>query len=339
MELQLRRAARAPGWSTRLLERRSGDAGRARAAAALLRGGEDPARAGRRGARRCRRTSCTCTTCSRSLGPRGARGRARRRRARGAPPPQPPPVLRDRRGLARRRPVLSLPRPAHAPRRWCSTAAARCPSPRPTRPASRCTSRHGRGAWTLRGRRAAGPREQLARHGLPARAAGGAAATTCPTEAFADAIARGRGRLRARGRAALRGEGHRRGDPRRRARRRAAAGGGRRAASGPRWPRLADELRRPGRVPRTRRPRRASPSCSPARRRCCALALSTSSRRYAAMEAMAAGVPVLAARLGGLPETGGPGALRAAGRRRRAGRAACASSGRARRSATRRARR
>ena len=43
-----------------------------------------------------------------------ARGRARGRRARGAPPPQLPPVLLDRRGVPRRRAVLSLPPPVHA---------------------------------------------------------------------------------------------------------------------------------------------------------------------------------------------------------------------------------
>ena len=68
--------------------------------------------AGGRACALCRPTWSTCTTCSRSIGPRGAGGGARRRRPRGAPPPQPAPLLRDRGGLARRRAVLSLPRPA-----------------------------------------------------------------------------------------------------------------------------------------------------------------------------------------------------------------------------------
>ena len=189
---------------------------------------------------------------------------------------------------------------------------------------SRCTSRPCSTAvdrFVAPSRWAAG---QLARLGLPRRAAGRCCRHYLPDGGVRRAIARGGGRLRARGGAALGGEGRRHGDPRRRRAPACRCGWRARARSARRLAALAGELRRAGRVPRARRPRAHRASCSPARRCCSMPSRYHEIAPYAAMEAMAAGVPVVASRLGGLPELVEPGALRAAGRRRRAGRAGCA---------------
>ena len=87
---------------------------------------------------------------------RPCRGALHRRAGR-PPPAQPAALLRDRRGLARRRPVLSLPRAPDAARPGASTAAARCRSPPPTPPRWRSTSRRCSTRSTASSRRATGP--------------------------------------------------------------------------------------------------------------------------------------------------------------------------------------
>ena len=112
VELQLE-ALRHAGVAHALLERRSADLSRPQAALALLRGGrdEDDVEAATR------ELHADVVHVHNMLplpGPRGLEA-ARSAGASVRPaPPQPAPLLRDRRGRPRRRPLLSLPPPQHA---------------------------------------------------------------------------------------------------------------------------------------------------------------------------------------------------------------------------------
>ena len=181
VDLQLQALA-AAGIDHDLYERRSTEVGRAAAAAALLRGGDDPAElpAAVRGA-----DVVHVHNMQPLIGPRGLEAARAAGARRGPAPAQPAPVLRDRRRLARRRPLLSLPPPPDAARR-------RAQLPRLAARVRRLRDR-ALAAPAARARRRRPLRRPQPLRRRPAGAAGaagrphhGAASTTCPADAFAE---------------------------------------------------------------------------------------------------------------------------------------------------------
>ena len=292
---------------------------RAQAALALLRGGrdEDDVEAA------ARELDADVVHVHNMLPLPGPRGLAAARvdgRRRGPAPPQPASLLRDRRGRPRRRPLLPLPPPQHAARALCSTAAARCPrrpstrrrSPATSRPCSRrstaswCRASYAAGQSALLG--VPGDRLDVLPHYLPA-------------EAFAEHSRADQGELRAGGVPPLAREGHRRGHRGRGVRRHPAAGGGRGTGRG-----RAVSARGPHGGARGVH-RAVCERASLARELAGAAMVLMPSRYhefapYSALEAMAAGVPVVASAPRRPAGAARREALRARRRRRRAGRAA-----------------
>ena len=236
------------------------------------------------------------------IGPRGARRGARRRRARGAPPPQRPAVLRDRRGVARRRALLSLPRAQHG-------AGARAQLPRLAARGGRLRRRPGappaararlrrplRGAQPLGGR-AAGP---------PGRAR--PIGSTCsPTTSRPRSWPATRARTRAATRSRPDGCRAEKGldvaieaAAARRACRSGSPATARPGPSSPSWSRaLSAPVELLGRGRARRRCRTLLRGAAGAR---AAARAATSSRRSRCWRRWAAGVPVVATRSGGVPE-------------------------------------
>ena len=111
--------------------------------------------------------------------------RPRRGRRGGAPPAQPPSLLRDRRGGARRRPLLPLPSPEHAAGPRAQLPRVRSRGGSSTQPRWRATSRPcsrtSTASWCRASTRASSPRSWAC------RATGSTCSrTTCPPDAFAE---------------------------------------------------------------------------------------------------------------------------------------------------------
>ena len=201
--------------------------------------------------------------------------------------------------------MLSLPRPPDRSRVWSSTAAARCPRPPSTPRRWRFTSRRSSTRSTVSWRRAATRPGQLAKLGVPADRLE-VLSHYLPAEAFAERSRAHQGAYALVAATALGGEGRGRGGRGRRGRGRAAEGGGRRPprrASSRGW--CGVSTRPVELLGRVERDEMAGAACG-RRGADRALALAMSSAPFAALEAMAAGVPVVATRMGGLPELIGP---------------------------------